>query len=297
MVSRAMQRTDVRRVVVARQRYYAAGMHRTAGAACYFGVLTLFPFLGLLYLMLAQLAAADPSFLRRSRVDLQDSLGLSASMIAKLYSAEGTASLQAVLTLVGILGLCYAGVAWMETIRQGLRPIWSTDAPRPWWRSLFRQWLALLVALPSVLLVVGLAVFAGTSPYRLLATDGLHLARPARFALELVALVATVSWSALISYLAYRRIGGARPSRDLRRAAWASGLCLGLLAVIAMLLLPIALSDPYGIVVVILALMLWVSASVRVLLAMAVWSSVEPDPENLESMNNAPTVVSVHSDD
>jgi uncharacterized BrkB/YihY/UPF0761 family membrane protein len=64
-----------------------------------------------------------------------------------------------------------------------------------------------------------------------------------------------------------------------------------------MLLLPIALSDPYGIVVVILALMLWVSASVRVLLAMAVWSSVEPEPENLESMSNAPTVVRVHSDD
>ncbi|HWE89114.1 MAG TPA: hypothetical protein VG317_06600, partial [Pseudonocardiaceae bacterium] len=67
ILDRTLQRPLSRRALAARHEYYAAGMHRTAGAACYFGVLTLCPFLGLLYLLLAQVAATDPRFLRHSR--------------------------------------------------------------------------------------------------------------------------------------------------------------------------------------------------------------------------------------
>ncbi|HWE89832.1 MAG TPA: hypothetical protein VG317_10270, partial [Pseudonocardiaceae bacterium] len=203
-------------------------------------VLTLCPFLGLLYLLLAQVAATDPRFLRHSRVSLQDSLGLrilrktrtrstaacarslacrrlSSDVVSKLYSAEGTASLRAILTLVGILGLSYAGVAWIDTIRHGLRSVWAGGS-------------GAAVVGADVVTVVGAAGRAGQCS------------------------------------------GGGR-IRGVRSAAVVSGVGLSLLAAVAMALLPLALSDPYGIVVVILALMLWVSASVRVMRAMAVWSA------------------------
>lgn len=295
IIDRTLRRPFVRRVLAARQHYYSAGMHRTAGAACYFGVLTLLPFLGLLYLLMAQIAAANPRFLRRSRLNLQDGLGLSASTIARLYSAEGTATLKAVLTVLGVVGLTYAGVAWMDTIRQGLRLVWSDGPDQPWWRLLFRQWLTLLVALPSVLIVVGLAAFVSPTPYLWLASDGLHVAKLLRIVLEVLALLLAVGWASLISYVAYRWLGGAHPRAEVRWAAGASGAGLSLLAAVVIALLPLVVSDPYGIVVLILALMLWVSASVRIVLAAAVWAASAPDQQGLAPAPRSSTATSVSS--
>src|SRR5487761_1833596 len=89
------RRPAIRRLDVSYRRYYELGMHRTASAATYYAVLTLFPFLSLLYLLLAQWVQADPAFLRRSRQVVQNSLGLSSSVVAKLLNAEGSASLHA----------------------------------------------------------------------------------------------------------------------------------------------------------------------------------------------------------
>ncbi|HEY4024351.1 MAG TPA: YhjD/YihY/BrkB family envelope integrity protein [Pseudonocardiaceae bacterium] len=268
------RRPATRRVLVTHRRYYAAGLHRTASAATYFAVLTLFPFLGLLYLLLAQLAQADPKFLRGSREALQTSLGLSANVIAKIYSAEGAASLHAFLILLGAVGLAYAGLVWMETFRQGLRSVWVTDAESgSWLRRYLGQWATLLVTLPSLIMVLGLAIFISRSPYRLLSDSGLRIPLLWRFPLEGGALALTVLWATLVCYVAYRWLGHARPTRDVKLAALVAGLCLATLAAIAAFLLPLILSNPYGIVVAILAMMLWVSGGIRVTLAMAVWSA------------------------
>jgi uncharacterized BrkB/YihY/UPF0761 family membrane protein len=78
---------------------------------------------------------ADPTFLHRSRQVVGNSLGLSPSVVAKLLNAEGTASLHAFLALLGVVGLAYAGLVLMDTVRQGLRSIWAKKTERVmWWR-------------------------------------------------------------------------------------------------------------------------------------------------------------------
>jgi membrane protein len=260
------------------RRYYALEMHRTASAATYYAVLTLFPFLSLLYLLLAQWVQADPNFLRRSRQVVQNSLGLNASVVAKLLNAEGTASLHAFLALLGVVGLAYAGLVWMDTVRKGLRSIWVKETERvTWWRRYLGQWATLLATLPSLVLVLGLAVFISRSPYRLLSDSGLRIPLLWRFPIEGAALVVTVFWASVVCYVAYRWLGNAKPATNVKLAALVSGTCLGVLAAVAAFLLPIALSNPYGIVVAILAMMLWVSGAIRVTLAMAVWADTGPD--------------------
>lgn len=272
------RRPQARRVLASYRRYYANGMHRTASAATYFAVLTLFPFLSLVYLLLAQLVQADPRFLRRSRQAVQDSLGLNASVVARLYSAQGTASLHAVLTVLGGVGVAYAGLVWMDTFRHGLRSIWTEDAQRgPWWRRYLSQWQTMLATLPSLLLLLGLAFFTSRSPYQLLSDSGWRIRHVWRYPIEAGALTLTVFWASLVCYVAYRWLGGARPSKDLKLAALAAGLCLAALASAAAFLLPFVVSNPYGIVVAILAMMLWVSGAIRVTLAMAVWADTGPD--------------------
>lgn len=262
----------VQRARAAYQSYYAAGTHRTSAAAAYFGILTLLPFLGLFYLLLAQIAHADPHFLRTGRHALQSSLGLSPKVVASLYSAEGTVSLRAVLTLLGGIGLIYAGVNWMDAIEQGLRSVWARTADTRWWRRYLAKWATLLVTLPSALLIVIISVFVGHSPYRLLADSGDPIPRPDQFLLQVLAFLLAVAFASLVCYVAYRKVGAAPPSRHVRVAALLAGSAIAALTSIGAFALPIALSNPYGIVVAILAIMLWVSGAVRAMLAMAVWA-------------------------
>jgi membrane protein len=277
MVLTVLDRPYLRAVRTAYRRYYATGTHRTASAAAYYGILTMLPFLGLFYLLLAQLAHADPNFLRSSRRALQASLGLSPSVVANLYSAQGTASLRSALTLLGVVGLVYAGVNWMDAVEQGVWSVWPRESARNWWRRYLRRWTTLLVTLPGLLLIVLVAVFVGRSPYRLLIDNGLHFGRLTVVLLEVAALIATVVLAGLLCYVAYRRVGTAPPNRSVRLAALVAGVAVGGLAAIGAFALPLALSNPYGIVVAILALMLWVSASVRAMLAMAVWARTRDD--------------------
>ncbi len=262
----------VRRARSAYQSYYAAGTHRTSAAAAYFGILTLLPFLGLFYLLLADIAHTDPHFLRSSREALQRSVGLSPRVVANLYSAEGTASLRAVLTLLGAVGLIYAGVNWMDAVEEGLRSVWARATDARWWRRYLHRWATLLVTLPSVLLIVVVAVFVGRSPYRLLADDGELIPRPDQYLLEAAAFVVAVGLGTIVCYTAYRRVGAAPASGHVRLAALLAGIGIATLSSLGAFALPLALSNPYGIVVAILAIMLWVSGSVRAMLAMAVWA-------------------------
>jgi membrane protein len=273
MVRTALDRPYLRAGRTAYRRYYATGTHRTASAAAYYGILTMLPFLGLFYLLLAQLAHADPRFLRSSRQALQASLGLSPSVVANLYSAQGTASLRSVLTLLGVVGLVYAGVNWMDAVEQGIWSVWPRAGATDWWRRYLRRWATLLVTLPGLLLIVLVAVFVGRSPYRLLIDDGLRFTRWTLLLSEVAALLATMALAGLLCYAAYRRVGTAPPNRNVRLAALLAGIAVGGLAAIGAFALPVALSNPYGIVVAILAVMLWVSASVRAMLSMAVWAN------------------------
>jgi membrane protein len=282
LVNRYQQELDrrpaARRALATYRRYYALGLHRTASAATYYAVLTLFPFLSLLYILLAQWVQADPNFLRRSRQVVENGLGLSPSVVAKLLNAEGTASLHAFLALLGVVGLAYAGLVWMDTVRLGLRSIWAKETARAvWWRRYLGQWATLLATLPSLVLVLGLAVFISRSPYRLLSDSGLRIPPLWRYPIEVAALAVTVFWASLVCYVAYRRLGHAQPGKNVKLAALVSGTCLGVLAAVAAFLLPITLSNPYGIVVAILGMMLWVSGAIRVTLAMAVWADTGPD--------------------
>jgi uncharacterized BrkB/YihY/UPF0761 family membrane protein len=90
--------------------------------------------------------------------------------------------------------------------------------------------------------------------------------------LEVAAFVLAVAFAGLVCYVAYRRVGSAPPSRNVRLAALLAGAGIAALASVGALALPFVLSNPYGIVVAILAIMLWVSGSVRAMLAMAVWA-------------------------
>lgn len=260
------------------RRYYAIGMNRTASAVTYFAVLTLFPFISLLYLGAGQLVASDPRFLGRSRSALRDSLGLSDSVVVKLYSAEATASIRATMVIIGLVGLVYAGWAWMDSFRYGVRCAWAPDAAVGWLRRYLRDWVTLMVTLPSVLIMVVLSVFISGGPYHVLVDLGVPVELGWRRPLQVLAFLITLVWSSGMTYLAYRRVGGAGPSRALWSAALACGVCLTVLCVAGVTILRDEINDPYGIVVALLALMLWVSAAVRVVLAGAIWATTPAAP-------------------
>ena len=195
-------------------------------------------------------------------------------MVALLYSAQGTAGLRAFLTLLGVVGLVYAGVNWIESIEQGLWSVWPRRTSPLWWRRYLVRWLTLLITLPSVLLVVLVATFVGRSPYRLPADAGEPIPRGAIAGLEILAFVLAAVLASVVCHVAYRRIGSAPATGRVRLAASLAGAGIAALASAGAVALPLVLGNPYGIVLTILAVMLWISGSVRTMLAMAVWAGL-----------------------
>lgn len=256
-------------------RYYDLGMQHVAGSITYFGVLTLFPFLGLLYATAAAVATNNPEVQAKVNEAVDDGLGVSVDVGASFLSAQAAASIRAVIATLGVTGVVYAGRLWVDAYRRALHIIWPADPKHTnfVWRYV-RDILVLLLFVSATAVLIAAALAATGGPYKLLAAHGHGLSNWASIPLRLVAVVAAVAWGTFMCDRLYRRIGGAPRGRPILEAAFLAGLCLAALAIGGLLLARHAFADPiFGIVVTMLGLMLWVSAAVRITLSLAVWAA------------------------
>ncbi|MBW8481879.1 YhjD/YihY/BrkB family envelope integrity protein [Actinomadura parmotrematis] len=278
----AYARPGIGRAVRSYQRYYTLGMQHVAGSVTYFGILSLFPLVALVYAVAGHVVARQPQLQAELDRSIQQTLGVDADLGASVFAAQAKASVRAVTTTLGVLGLLYAGRLWVDAGRRALRTVWGPGSAREpgFVRGYVRDLVVLVVFLAAVLVLLGLAVLALGGPFRLAASDGHAVPLWGEVAARVAGAALAAGWGALICGWLFRRLGGAPRDARVAQASWAGGAGLTAMAVAALFLLRHALTDPlYGLPLVVIGLMLWVSGLSRLLLSLAVWASTPDAPQ------------------
>ncbi|MEU5877085.1 YhjD/YihY/BrkB family envelope integrity protein [Spirillospora sp. NPDC047279] len=271
-----LERPLVRQGHDAYQRYYTLGMHHVAGSVTYFGVLTLFPLLALLLAAAASVVTAHPSLRETGTQAVAETFGVPVDLQGRYLSAQARASVQAALATIGVTGFVYAGRLWVDAYRRAFRVVWGPGEPSAGpgyvWRYV-RDVLVFTVIAAAVTVLVVLGLLATGGPYRVFAVNGHGLAGWAVAAARAGAVAATAAWGFLLCSALYHRLGRAPRTPAVRWAAALAGASLAAMMIGGLLLLKHAFAEPtYGIVVAMLGLMLWVSAAVRITLALGMWA-------------------------
>jgi uncharacterized BrkB/YihY/UPF0761 family membrane protein len=264
------------RSMAAYERYYATEMRDAASAVVYYATLSLFPVLVLAYLGLAWLAQRRPNILKNADQNLAGTLGIPVNAVSSLFNAQAHALLTATTSIIGVIGVVYGAWAWMDTLGRALRTVWGTENESVVWRRYRRDSLAALVSIPTMFAAFALSGVGVTRLVRRFDKYGLKAGLVVDSVICLLVILIATAVFAVVCQQLYRRLGGAEAGPQLWRAATVSGLCLAVLSAGAQVLLRQTVSNPYGIVINILGLMVWISVAVRVVLSLALWAAAGP---------------------
>ena len=134
-----------------------------AAAITYYGFLSFFPLLALAFSLVGYLSGAVPGAGLMETPDIEDAFP---SLIG---TGPGQLDIQDVIDarvsagIIGLLGLAYAGLGWLDSVRDALRRVFGTAGDRP---SLVRRKLVDVVVLSMLGLLI--AAFIGAVERHLL---------------------------------------------------------------------------------------------------------------------------------
>ncbi|HWM72983.1 MAG TPA: YihY/virulence factor BrkB family protein [Nocardioides sp.] len=250
-----------------------------AGAVTYFGFLSFFPILALAFAAVGLLSGLYP--------DARDALidAISEVFPGMIGNGEGQISLETLESAAGaavgfgLLGLLYAGLGWLSSMRDALLVVFelpSFEQPSFVFGKL-RDLVTLITVGLVLLLSVGISGLVGRLSENILDLLGLGLAlEPLMWVLAVVVglLASTVLFLALFRLLANPHT----PKRSLLHGALLGAVGFELLKQLSGLLLAATKGQPafqaFGIALI---LVVWISYTARVAMYAAAWAHTSPE--------------------
>ncbi|MFD6951785.1 MULTISPECIES: YihY/virulence factor BrkB family protein [unclassified Nocardiopsis] len=260
-------------LVRAYARYADRNGTQLAGAVTYFAFLSFFPLLAL--------AFAAVGFLATVQVEVGDHLqgaldeilpGLSDQLpIEEISQARVGAS------VLGVLGLLYAGLNAVASLREALHSLWLKSF-REGPNILLRKAVDLLVMLGlgvALLFTVAFTSVAQAATQWLLSLVGLEGSLLADLSLRALALVIAVCVNMGIFMLAFTLLSGSgRPARMMWRGALLGAVGFEALKATAAVLLAGILTNPvYASFAVLVGLLVWINLVMRLVMFSAAWTA------------------------
>ena len=266
------------RVVRMQQHCGTTNSSQLAGAVTYFGFLSVFPILALAFFVVGRIATVYPA----ARDDLHKALD---SVLPGLVgSGPGQISLEtfersaSAVGILGLLGVLYAGLGWIDSLRTALVVVFDVPAKeKPNFIVAKLRDLAAMAVLGAVLIasVAVTGVVRGLS-HRILEAVG--LAGGTGWLLWLVALLLGLAADAVLFYAMFRLL--VRPetrARHLWQGALLGAIGFEALKVLSVYLLGAAKGQPaFQVFGISLILLVWINYFSRVTLYAAAWAYV-PD--------------------
>ncbi|MFD3685528.1 YihY/virulence factor BrkB family protein [Nocardiopsis sp. NPDC058631] len=260
-------------LVRAYERYADRNGSQLAGAVTYFAFLSFFPLLALAFAAVGFLATMQVEVGDYLQTALDDVLpGLSDQLpIDQIANARVGAS------VIGTLGLLYAGLSAVSALREALHSIWLKNF-REGPNFLLRKAGDLLVMLGlgvALLFAVAFTSIAQAATHWLLSLVGLDGSFPANLTLRLLALAIAVAVNMGIFVLAFSLLSGSgRPARMMWRGALLGAVGFEILKAAAALLLSGTLSNPvYASFAVLVGLLVWINLVMRLTMFSAAWTA------------------------
>ena len=268
-------------------RYQADAGDRQAAAVTFFGFLSFFPILALATSVLSY-ALGDQAVgtvvreVNSYAPGLADQLGL--EEILTNNTKAGVAG------LLGLAGLLYSGLGWVDALREAIRAIWHHNVKAGGFLAKKAKDVVVLVGL-GVTIVASVGVSAATGAFTDLALDAIGLERTvvATALAKVVGITLGLATStALFLFLFWRLPKVQSPFRRVVRGALLAAVLFELLKRVGAIYIERTTENPlYGSFAVIVGLLVWINIVSRMLLVCAAWTVTAPYDSDIEPSGTA----------
>ncbi len=274
-------------VVRAYQRYTADAGDRQAAAVTFFGFLSFFPLISLAVGVLSYALGDEAVGTVIREVDgyapgLAGQLGLK-----ELLSNDRKAG---VAGLIGLAGLLYSGLGWVDALREAIRTMWHHNVQAGNLVVKKAKDVVILLGLGATV-VVSVGVSAATGAFTGAALDLISLDET--FVATAVAKVVGIALgllasTALFLYLYLRLPRVTAPFRRVLRGALLAAVLFEVVKRVGAIYIERTTSNPlYGTFAVIVGLLVWINIVSRLLLLCASWTVTAPYDSDVEPSGTA----------
>ena len=268
-------------------RYQADAGDRQAAAVTFFGFLSFFPILALATSVLSY-ALGDEAVgtvvreVNAYAPGLADQLGL--EEILSNNRKAGVAG------LLGLAGLLYSGLGWVDALREAIRAIWHHNVKAGNFVVKKARDVVVLAGLGvTVLLSIGISAATGVASDFVLEQVGLD-GRPVATAVTWVSglLLGLLTSTGLFLFLFWRLPKVKSPVRRVLKGALLAAVLFELLKRVGAFYIERTTENPlYGSFAVIVGLLVWINIVSRMLLVCAAWTVTAPYDSDIEPSGTA----------
>jgi membrane protein len=250
-----------------------------AAAVTYFGFLSFFPLLALVFALVGYVSDIYPDAQEEVTRAVQEAFP---SLVG---AGKGQIDIQDVIDtkegagLFGLLGLLYAGLGWLDALRDSLRRVFGTQDIEI---GLVKKKVVDVVVLTLLglsllasLVVSSLATAATTSALDLV---GLEESALAIMLLKVLSVALALAVDVVIFAILLSRLSGAQvPWRQVRSGAVLAAVAFEALKLVATYLLGRVTENPlYATFGVVVGLLVWINLNSRLLVFAAAWTATQP---------------------
>jgi membrane protein len=266
-------------LVRAKARYDDRRGDRQAAAVTFFGFLSFFPLIALAFAVLGYVISFYPSVHQDIQRGISEALPGLVGTAPGQINIDQIASAKAGAGIIGLVGLFWAGTAWVDALREALRSMWLQEAKgggNVVKKKLFDAIVLVVLGL-SLILSVALSSIATSATGVIIDLFNLPQGGLTTWLLKLVALVISVGSSALLFGVMFWRLSGMRiPRKRLLQGALLGGIGFELLKMLATYLIGNTMRNPvYATFAVAVGLLVWINWVSRVTLFSAAWTATD----------------------
>jgi membrane protein len=260
-------------------RYTADAGDRLAAAVTFFAFLSFFPLVALVFAVAGYAAVVDPHA-KQQVVHALDSVfpGLIGSGPGKL-DVDSIARARAATTVIGVAGLLFSGLGWVDSLREAIRTIWHQNVRAGNFFVKKAMDVVVLVGLgAAVLLSLAVTAVGSSATTWLLDRLGASHGLLATGVFKVVAIgLAVVADTALFLFLFVRLPRVQTPWRRVVKGAVFAAVGFEVLKIVGSTYVAHTTRNPlYGTFAVVVGLLVWINLVSRFLLFSAAWTVTAP---------------------
>jgi membrane protein len=259
-------------------RYQGLLGNRLAAGLTYYAFLSFFPLVVVAFSVVGYLVVIDPSLKGQLESTLSDNFPGLVGSGKNQIDLSGIADAKTWTAVVGLVGLIWTGLGWLDAVRAALREMWGMTQSSTNFALRKLHDLGLLAAIGLAMLVsLTIAGFGSAYSVQLLDWAGLSKSLTFDIVTKLVALGLGFLVDLPLFTLMFTGLSGWRPRKRLLRGVLLASLGFEVLKLVGSLLLARTTSKPaYATFAVGIGLLVWMYLVNRVLLFAAAWTVTGP---------------------
>ena len=251
---------------------------QVAAAITYFGFLSFFPLLALAFAVVGYVSVLYPDAREGITSAVQGAFPSLIGTGPGEIDLDDVAAVKGGAGLIGIAGLLYAGLGWVDTLRDGMRRVFGTlDEPLSLLRKKAADLLVLVLLGTALVLSVAVSSLATSATAYSLAAVGLDGSVVATVLLKALAVALALAVDTALFAIIFARLSGARLTwHRLRTGSMLGAVGFEVLKLVGTFLIARTTQNPvYATFGVVVGLLVWINLVSKLLVYAAAWTATQ----------------------